>query len=190
MRKLYGMPREAVKLEDSNNAHAMTWVLKAGITPERASGEYGMRWSDKLERVLIPIYNLKREYTGLLGRSVSAGPKYILLQGKPEAYYTPVISKSVVITEDVLSAIAVHEAGTTAFAVLGTAIQNSFVELLAEYDKVVGWFDNDRAGSKAYMKLRRRLAMHDKQMVMAHSSVDPKYIPRRNIREQLDEIGV
>lgn len=184
------MPKEAVKLEESNNVHAMTWVLKAGITPERASSAYGMRWSDKLDRVLIPIYNLKREYTGLLARSVSAGPKYIMLQGKPQAYYTPVISKQVVITEDVLSAIAVHEAGTTAFAMLGTAVQNDFVELLAEYDTVIGWFDNDRAGSKAYMKLRRRLAMHDKEMVMAHSRVDPKYIPRRDIRRYIDEIGV
>lgn len=183
------MPKEAVKLEDSNNAHAMTWVLKAGITPERASKDYGMRWSEKLERVLIPIYNLKREYTGLLARSVSAGPKYLMLQGKPQAYFTPVTGKDVVITEDVLSAIAVYEAGTTAFAVLGTAIQNDFVELVAEYDKVIGWFDADRAGSKAYMKMRRRLAMHDKKMLMAHSDVDPKYIPRREIRRYIDEIG-
>ncbi len=189
VRKLYGMPKEAVKLQDSGNAYAMTWVLKAGITPERASDQYGMRWSEKLERVLLPIHNTAKEYTGLIGRSVSASvkPKYLLLQGAPLAYFMPVISDTVVVTEDILSTIVVQESGTTSYAALGTAVKNEFVDMLSKFENVIGWFDPDGPGQKAQNQLRRRLAMHDKTMLDMRSDVDPKYIPRHDIRNRINE---
>lgn len=187
VKKLFGMPSNVCKIQDSENPYAMTWVLKAGISPERASDVYGMRWSEKMERVLIPIYNRDRRYTGLVGRSVSSGPKYVMLQGRPLAYFQPRTSDAVVVTEDILSAIVIQEAGTTAYAMLGTAVQNEFVEVLSEFRQVFGWADPDSAGRKAQAQLRKRLAMYDKRMTYMQSEVDPKYIPRDEIRRAIDE---
>lgn len=178
------MPTDAVHLSEGPR-ESWRWVLQGGLTPEEATERWGFRWHEKTRRVLIPVPG------GLLGRSVHGElPKYRMLTNQSGLLYWPQNRphSAVVVVEDILSAIAIDRTGIPAVAVLGTSIsQTQTAEIAEGRDNVVGWFDDDPAGDKAWAKLRKRMALYPVTTHRIHSQQDPKRLHRADIREKLQQ---
>lgn len=179
------MPSDAVAVQHGPD-EAILWVLKGGLTPEEASNTYGMRWHEETRRVWVPVPG------GLVGRAVfGERPKYRML-GKPGVLYWPQKRPHgpVVTVEDILSAIAINRAGCAAVAVLGTSISpEQAAEISAGRKHVIGWFDNDPAGDKAWVRLRHKMALYPVKTSRITSDTDPKTLHRSAIRDLLKEQG-
>lgn len=182
------MPADAVPLADGP-LEAWQWVLTGGLSPEDATEQYGMLWHEKTRRVLIPIYDPAGSMQALLGRAVfNERPKYRMLSGRADSFFRsrPRPVRCTVVVEDVLSAIAVWRAGANAVAVLGTAITPEHAaEIAAGADTVVGWFDGDPAGDKAWLRLRKRMGLWPVTLERVSTSKDPKRLHRSELRALL-----
>ena len=175
------MPHDALPLMEGPR-EALLWVLSGGLSPEEANDRYGFRWEPDSRLVLIPITN------GVLGRDVFGGrPKYRLFGPGRHLWLSGEASGVTVVVEDVLSCIAVSRAGYTSLAVLGTAISSTQAALAAD-DTVVGWFDADAAGQRAYVRLRKAMGLHPAHVVKVFTDVDPKHLHREMIRKQIGDV--
>ena len=92
----------------------------------------------------------------------------------------------VVVVEDVLSAIRVHEAGYNSLAVLGTTVGPTQATLIADFP-VIGWFDGDKAGRNGFVKLRKALAPYGVDPKRIQTERDPKQYGRREIIKYLED---
>lgn len=150
-----------------------------------------MRWHEKTRRVLIPIHQSDR-LVGLLGRAVfGERPKYRMLGGPADtlfhAPHRP--GEAVVVVEDILSAIAVWRAGANATAVLGTSVTPVQAAQIAERGShIIGWFDGDAAGDRAWQRLRTKMALHPVTLSRIRTEQDPKELHRRDLRSRLTQI--
>lgn len=175
--------------DDTVPTEALVWVLKAGITPERATDEYGFGWSENLQRVVVPILH-NGEVTGqYTARSLTPGrPKYVMPKGSVgAAWYAGLYRfRKTVVVEDVLSAIRISEAGYGSYAVLGTAVGRGHGTDLAN-SKVYGWFDGDRAGRDGWVKLRKALGLYGVDPTRVQTEEDPKAYSLADIRKHIED---
>lgn len=169
---------------------AITWVLQAGITPERASGVYEFLYDEVVRRVIIPILHNFKPTGEWTARSVHGRPKYIGSPGAAQRMWYARGDKrenrGVVVVEDVLSAIRVYEAGYNAVAVLGTTIPDALGPLCSGRD-VVSWFDGDKAGQAAHRRLRKRLSPFDCNVTRISTICDPKRYSRELIELHVEK---
>ncbi len=176
------MPQAALALMDGP-PEAHLWVLAGGLSPEMANDRYGFRWEPNSRLVLIPIHN------GILGRDIFGGrPKYRLFGPGRHLWLSGGVSGVTVVVEDVLSCIAVSRAGCTSLAVLGTAISSTHATLAAD-EITVGWFDNDKAGNAAWVRLRKAMGLHPGRVVRIKTDKDPKCFSRECIHHFITEIA-
>lgn len=164
-------------------AEALQFILKAYLTPERATNEYGFRYDPEHQRVLMPVTG------GFLARRVYGdGPKYIMAAPASTSHYALLRQDQVAIAvvEDILSAIRIYEAGYSALAVLGTSIENKTAMVVADYPVAAGWFDPDAAGDSAFKRLRRALALYDTRVLKVRTDKDPKAMWASQIKEIME----
>lgn len=165
---------------------AHLWVLRAGLTPERATDEYGFGWSARSKRVVIPILH-NGTHTGMWTARATDDrkPKYLMPRGAMGACWYSLhqgMATPVVVVEDVLSAIRVHEVGYNSLAVLGTTVGPTQANLIADYP-VVGWFDGDKAGRDGFIKLRKALGPYGVVPTRVQSEKDPKLYNLKKINQ-------
>jgi len=178
------IPDDGVDMKDGPPA-AHLWVLAGGLSPEDATDFYGMKWHALTRKVLIPLDR------GFLARCVySTRPKYRLF-GSGTVYRLPGVRtqavKAVVVVEDVLSAIAVHRAGWPSVALLGTSVAPEVAARIAYgVENVIGWFDNDRAGRQAGIKMGKALRLHPVHYSRINTDEDPKRYHRSTIHHKID----
>jgi hypothetical protein len=169
---------------------ARLFTLRAGITPERATQLYGVSWSAKSSRVVIPILHNGNPTGQWAGRADSGRkPKYLMPGGSVGAMWyklgddrgTPVI-----VVEDVLSAIRCTEAGYDALAVLGTSVSQQQAVML-DGREVMGWFDGDAAGRNGYVKLRKALGPFGIEPKRIQTDMDPKRYGLDQIAQYIED---
>jgi len=183
--QLRSIPKRAKLLSDTETPpEAIIWVLKAGLSPELAEGVYGMRYDPVTRRVCIPIEG------GFLARAIfNERPKYVKAGAtKTETYSLIEGDGPVVMTEDILSAIAVNRAGYSSISVLGTAITPTIAAELGKHRVVIGWTDGDPAGDKAWVKLRKRMGLYPTELKRIRTDKDPKNIHRADIVQLIEEV--
>jgi DNA primase len=189
IQKYTGMPPDASSLCFAPE-QALVWLLKGGLTPELAEHRHGIMWHDASKRLLLPVRDCTLKDAGLLARAVNGErPKYKMIQGKPTLHF-PVLptQKIMVLTEDMLSAIAVASSGYDSAALLGTSINGIDTAILTQAaDTIVSFTDPDKAGRDAYVKMRKAFAVHGCKLVRATAERDPKYLSRDQIRGAIDE---
>ena len=182
------MPNDSVPLSDpSVPREARLWVLRAGITPELATDALGIMWSDRYKRVMCPI-----RQGVILARSVykEIKPKYLLLGSRSGAFFhMPNEGKPLVLTEDILSAYRVYQAGYSAGAVLGTSLPTEIAyEIATKYKDVLLWLDPDAAGRKGAIAVKKSLALYPVRVraIKTKYTCDPKYLSVAQIQGEIN----
>lgn len=141
--------------------------------------KYGIGWSEKLKRMVLPIYH-DGELRGWQGRSYDQPPKYITkYKDESDLYvYIPCTekeSKDCIIVEDMLSCIRVSKYGN-ALALLGSNISDKALIKIAKLNNnMLVYLDHDtRQVIMNTIQIRERLTMLGKSAKVISSSCDPK----------------
>ena len=116
--------------------------------------DQGLMYDLKDKRAVFPIF-----HNGVLidavGRALAgAEPKWLRYTGKAN-YFIAGIGETVVVVEDVISAIAVAKLGFTGMAILGTSLSAAHMSHLGEYSSIVVALDPDAAHKT--LKFRREI---------------------------------
>jgi len=184
IKSLREIPKRCIPLyHEDVPREAVLWVLTSGLTPEEATSKYGMMYDPKTRRVCIQITG------GFLARAVfGERPKYIKAGLDTTTYplYRPGDSL-VVVCEDIMSAIKVYKAGYSSVSILGTAVTPLIASELSAFNKIICWTDGDPAGDKAWVKLRRRMALYPVKLFRVRTDKDPKEIHAETIRQTIGE---
>ena len=165
---------------------ARLWLYSAGITPHKAV-EVGIRYSPSYKRVVLPVYNPQGDVTWYQMRAVFPGqtPKYHQPSAERDTVmylsHPQVATGTIVVTEDIVSAIRVGEV-TPAASLLGTKITTAQAAYLGQFDKVLVWLDNDRAGIQGAAKVRKALELLTETRNIT-SELDPKKYSSVQIEE-------
>lgn len=170
---------------------AWLWVLTAGLTPERATEQYGIRWIPKFSRILLPVLEGGVDNGAWLARSLVKGvPKYVASAKARDKYWSSPDDGSgfVVVVEDVLSAIAVHRAGYMAIAAMGTAFPISLLARISDLSRrVQPWLDSDEGGLAGVRGLRQAARSWPITVLpRIKSELDPKRYSSTEIRRFIE----
>lgn len=168
---------------------AAVWLLKASCgVPEIA--ELGAYWHEPSARVVLPVAD-----DGELVYWQARDPKWTRKSDRPK-YINPEVSKGrlvarygsgseIVLTEDILSAYRVGQAGE-GWSLLGTDLKDGVIaRLIDERKPVAVWLDPDAAGRRASAAIVKRLSACGIPNRVIRSQRDPKLLSRRQIRIEL-----
>ena len=186
------MPDDCLSLWDEDTpAAARVWLLSAGISLHRAENLHGFKYSPSINRVVFPVYR-DGEYCGFAARALSPRdvPKYKVTVSMMRAQYHIESSASrsvIVVVEDKLSAIRVHNAGMDSAAVMGTSVSWADGQIIGSYATVVSWFDDDGGGRKGHKDLLKKLALTDARVVRLVTPKDPKKYTAEDITRMIEE---
>ena len=161
------------------------WLYKAGIH-EYTWKKYKIGYSEKLQRVILPVYNKRNQLIWYQCRAIQVGqiPKYI----QPAADRSKVMfealghnnAKEAILVEDILSCIRVGKHIKT-YSLLGTKITTEQASELSKYKLVRTWLDPDEAGVNGASKIRRTLGLVT-EVSNITSKVDPKELSDKQIK--------
>ncbi|ASL24394.1 putative DNA primase [Alteromonas phage vB_AspP-H4/4] len=164
------------------------WLYEASIT-ESTRREYGIGYSEKYKRVVLPVYDRKGNLVWYQLRAVLSGqePKYLQPSTGRDSIVFESIGReedtSAVVVEDILSAIRVGR-HKKCFSMLGTKATTTQAAKLMEYGHVTTWLDPDRAGRLGAYTIRQTLGLVTEVRNIV-TSVDPKKLSDRQIKEAL-----
>ena len=175
---------------------ARAWLYKAGMS-NKAIREFGAVWSEEMERVIIPLYQ-DGVLTYWQGRNYGVvddyNPKYLnpkvdrnklLYRGIYETVHEPLV-----LTEDILSAWKIQQAGFAAWSVMGTSLSEAnLVIVLQTRQPVILWLDPDDAGRRGMRKMHKTLTAYGVDVCRIDSESDPKLLSRYEIRRLLHGTG-
>lgn len=182
-----------LRLTEELDNNAVSWLLLANITPNLWK-KYGIRQCLDSGLVFLPI-PVNRKYAGYVLRNVDpyrskATPKYIsdLIDGYAKLGDD---SRCVVLVEDYLSAIRIHEdTGLTTVCVMGTSAPMAVRTELIKHDRAILWLDSDEAGRSSDTKWRKELAVFGIKVDSVVTEQDPKLLSKHEIEEVLESINV
>lgn len=106
--------------------------------------DQGLMYDLKDRRAVFPIF-INNVLIDAVGRALAgAEPKWLRYTGKAN-YFIAGIGETVVVVEDVISAITVAKLGFTGMAILGTSLSVAHMEQLGNYSQVIVALDPDAA---------------------------------------------
>ena len=106
--------------------------------------DQGLMYDLKDKRAVFPIF-INNVLIDAVGRALAgAEPKWLRYTGKAN-YFIAGTGKTVVVVEDVISAITVAKLGFTGMAILGTSLSVAHMEQLGNYSQVIVALDPDAA---------------------------------------------
>ena len=175
------LPEDFTGATSEWSPRARAWFFRYGLD-EGSAYDYGLGYSEREQRVIIPIYR-DGEVLGYQTRRVEPndeGPKYLT-----QAYEKPLFwcsnmvellsSKPLVITEDVLSAIKVSRF-CPSVALLTATASKSVIDWLVKTNssEYIIFLDNDnRTVRKAQLALKNKLEMFAPTRIIT-ADKDPK----------------
>ena len=147
----------------------------------------------KDERVVFPIKHDGR-IVDAVGRAVGKkqNPKWYRYTGEAD-YYTIGQGKTLLIVEDVVSAIVAFQEipYLTAMAILGTSLNPKHMEKIGEYDKVIIALDPDAIGKT--VEYRREIELWTGRKTTAMNLIDDikyrEYEDMQKLKELVNEIS-
>lgn len=203
------LPSDITFERDKQPVEHVIWLHQYGIT-RTTQQQYRLGWSEKWGRTILPIYDPETaDLVAFQRRRVlkyDQGPKYLTTRLRRiknplfKLYHGAVPAAgdwgTLVLTEDILSAIKLHQAGYFAWSLLGTYMVNSVVDQIAAtgVERVVIWLDDDnRAVRRAQKSMRRRIKQVADVEIMRHSDLklakglksDPKIFTPAQLRAHI-----
>jgi hypothetical protein len=129
---------------------AEAWRIKAGISRAECN-YYSIYYNPDWDAIVIPFYGMDGLQMGHQLRPLHkrGGAKYINFQKEPDAQLGGILvsttkSSTLVIVEDLVSAIHINRAGFDALVNYGTHVKPSVLHQIPErYKTVLVWLDND-----------------------------------------------
>lgn len=168
---------------------AMLWFMQYGISPELAR-EYKIGYTPKLDRVVLPVYDLQGDLLCVQMRSVdpSVKPKYLNPPGPKVAAAVFMTGKPTgisIIVEDILSSIKVGKVAHST-SMLGTNMTDQRALTIAKYNHTaIMWTDDDKAGMKGRIHGMRQLKLLGLKVYQVKTPDDPKTYNIEAIKEHL-----
>lgn len=175
----------------------LQWILKAGVGSDIAKA-YRFGWSESMSRVVLPVFE-NEQLQAVQCRAVLAGqkPKYVNKTGQSKCalfhsddkhLLNDPIPDTVVLTEDILSAVRVGRIQHSA-ASLGTSLSDkAAARLLLEYKNFIIWYDGDEAGVKGSRKVKKVLDMQGGNTYFVRTKYDPKDFNNEEIKRILNDL--
>lgn len=193
-KKFLHLPKDASKQIPSAG---LLWLSRGGITQSLVN-KYNISYSAYYGRVFLPVYD-RDSLVYWQARAIHQGqtPKYINPKvDKSDIRFTSRQARSdseapqtLVVTEDILSAIRVGEVkGYTGCSILGTTASAADISYITSFPEVVLWFDPDEAGRKCTRQLNRTLGLQGIKAACMQSTKDPKEYTHRELEEMLGEL--
>ena len=196
--RAFELPSDLVSVPVSNRL----WLLKAGVG-DYLTEHYGIKFSPSMHRIVIPVYHPVSGVLDLLqSRAVYSGqkPKYLnkyrdaslmrstIFWSKADTLLCPsTCTRTLVITEDILSAIRVGRI-VASCSLLGTALTDECItQIVSQYDRIILWLDPDKAGVKGTKKMTSQLKLCGLDVTSIESTKDPKYYCNDDIRRILKD---
>ena len=172
---------------------ARKWLFDAGLHNKEAL-EYGIVYSPQSNRVILPIYR-NGELKAYQARRLHAwGPKYLSYGENAELYlWLPgETGKPLVVVEDYLSAVRVHQLGYSALALFTTTIKKPMLLAIAKTQmQVIVWLDSDNVD----VKRKERKLLRELQSLLGESKVfyaeglgDPKRLTNEQLHALFGEL--
>ena len=175
---------------------ALMWLYSSDVRNQDIL-DYGIGYSPKLHRVIIPVYDENKELVMWQGRGLSdEQTKYYNVRGiskKDVVFYSWVQASEhvcipnknkLIVVEDALSVIRVGKHSPTV-ALLGTSITISNILYLGTYDSVGFWLDDDQGGDDGAVKAMRKLDMLT-TCYRIRTDEDPKKLTNKQIEEVMN----
>jgi len=173
------------------------WLIQYGITPALIA-KYGIGFSEYYNRVVLPVYrgNDLAYWQGRnVGKATQDNPKYLNVSCDREDTYFELWQNAddpegpIVLVEDILSAIRVHEAGFNAISLLGTNLtEHLLAKLMSKTSNgkcyVVIWLDPDMR-KKMIGFIPRFTSLGIPTRVEVSAQEDPKDYKAHEIQERL-----
>lgn len=170
------------------------WLYKSSISDGMAK-RLGIGWSEKLQRVILPVYDEHGQLIWYQGRGVHEGqrPKYLQpSRDRREVMHTlygstrPRDMDMCIIVEDIASSIRVNLAGYRAFSLLGTKITTEQINRLVKYKTVITWLDGDKAGTRGAFAIRKALGVLTSVRNVV-TELDPKEYSKQQIQSIIED---
>lgn len=166
------------------------FLLKYGLYSE-AVAKFGVGYSPYLDCVVYPLYDEDKNLKGIQYRAlhdVPGMPKYVTKGHKPPYIGLNSDSRTLVITEDILSAIKVNTWANT-LCLLGTSLSLEHKKFISnnkdKFDKVITWLDNDAAGSKGVREVKQFLGLVGIKHENVVTQRDPKDAFYKEIKDKV-----
>lgn len=163
---------------------------KFGI--QRAFRDRFFGWSNDYKGLFIPFFHNDCKTNGYQVRPLNQPnlPKYIQSRGDKSVYSEYIGDKPVVLTEDCLSAVKVHQStGLHTMALLGTKLRQEHTNRLCDIGSdVIVWLDSDEAGRVGAKKVIESL---DNLLIRTGEVItgpDPKCIFNKDIRSLIQNV--
>lgn len=166
------------------------WLYKAGVSNDDIIA-LGFYWNERLDRVVMPLYEGgKLVYWQARGFD-KARAKYINPVVPRESLFAKFGSgPTLVLTEDILSAHKVGRA-TQAWAMLGTSFSDGMVMAIAATGKPVAtMLDPDAGGDKGRRAATRQLPIMGVSVTHLYPTRDPKFLSTQEIQSCLSNAGL
>lgn len=150
---------------------AIFWLKKYGLTNEEISNN-NFVWDSLAERLVYPVYGENGEILFWQGRAFGKGPKYISWGKIPVEIYLGKLTRTLIFTEDVVSAIKVAR-HTTASPLFGSNLPANRLNWACERFSGVGlWLDPDKRTESLKAVIRGQMVGHP--VFGIYSDKDPK----------------
>jgi hypothetical protein len=170
--------------------YAQSWAMNNKLADGLLS-KYNIAFDPSTDRVYLPRYRIVGDMTSLCGYQLrivtGKGPKYITVSSRDDPGYSLIhkVSDQVIIVEDLVSGIHVHEASDEAVIVnYGVKINPLVVSVATKFYKALVWLDNDSphvvAQAKGYARTIGLYGSTQASVVMDES--DPKHYSPDGIR--------
>ena len=173
-------------------------MLKGGVGTFLVE-HYRIGWSDKMNRVVIPIWNELHELEAVQSRAVypDQKPKYLNKAGRrnhtalfwsdDEVMIDEPRGDWVVLTEDILSTVRVGRL-QPAVASLGTSVNHRAASyIIAAHPSVLIWYDPDPAGLAGAAKARKVFELQGADVRIVRADKDPKMYSNEDIKRIIRE---
>lgn len=167
------------------------WLYSNGIT-DKHRRKYNIGYSERLRRVVMPVYDTKGDLIWFQCRALVKGqkPKYLQPSGdKGSVVFQSKTERDkgtkgrVVVVEDIMSAIRVGET-TLAISLLGTKADTNQINTLSRFSNVTTWLDSDKAGRNGSKTIRQAVGLLTNTTDIV-TELDPKAYSNQQIEKIL-----
>jgi len=191
----YKLPKDYERDYKKWGSGAYVWLRRYGITDEEIKSN-NIGYSELYGRVILPMFG-KKGIDFVVMRRVNSmdndSPKYLTFSNVEHPLYITqsatalgALTDTVVLTEDILSAIKVARY-VPSIALLGTSINERTLEYVSRYNNVIIFMDDDNQQVRnSQLRIKNRLEPFVDSSTIIHSGgIDPKEMSDKKLKEIL-----